>query len=381
MVTRKLRSIPESHQGATVVPPVFRLPDKDEALFREMLEAYVTRRRGALRHQHKSVDRDTRIILEFLQFSGKAPWYWTEEGFEKWSYEIGVVRTLAVSSQRHYQGAIRGFLAYLIENVKFRNVVRREYGVDLVQICHPENCIPHISERELTRERPALTHAEINQFFNAYDTAITEAASFKTKDLRPLQRDKAMFYLTYAAGLRASEIIGLNVSSFQPNPNIPELGEYGFISAWGKGSRGSGPKHRMVPVTHLPVAALLAWYIQEIRPLFMDVSDANDQALFFSERGRRIALSTFEARFQHGIALAGLEDRGFTPHCLRHSSVTHEDLRFSGEMVRRKHGHTYQATTQGYMHHPDEFVNEEITRAIGSQLDALLGKDKDKDKE
>jgi hypothetical protein len=63
MVTRKLRSIPESHQGATAVPPVFRLPDKDETLFREMLEAYVTRRRGALRHQHKSVDRDTRIIL------------------------------------------------------------------------------------------------------------------------------------------------------------------------------------------------------------------------------------------------------------------------------------------------------------------------------
>ena len=192
MVTRKLRSIPELHQGATAVPPVFRLPDKDEVLFREMLEAYVTRRRGALRHQHKSVDRDTIIILEFLQFSGKAPWYWTEEGFEKWSYEIGVVRTLAVSSQRHYQGAIRGFLAYLIENVKFRNVVRREYGVDLVQICHPENCIPHISERELTRERPALTHAEINQFFNAYDTAITEAASFKTKDLRPLQRPQTV---------------------------------------------------------------------------------------------------------------------------------------------------------------------------------------------
>ncbi len=381
MATRKLRSIPESHRGAPVVPPVFRLPDKDEALFREMLEAYVIRRRGALRHQLKSVNQDTRTILEFLQFSGKAPWYWTEEGFEKWSYEIGVVRNLGVATQRHYQGAIRGFLAYLIENVKFRNIVRQEYGVDLVQICHAENCVPHISERELTHERSALTHAEIMQLFDAYDAAITEAFNFKSKDRRPLQRDKAMFYLTYAAGLRASEIIGLNITSFQPNPNIPELGEYGFISAWGKGSRGSGPKHRMVPVTHLPVSALLAWYIQDIRPLFIDVSDANDQALFFSERGRRIALSTFEARFQHGIALAGLEDRGFTPHCLRHSSVTHEDLRFSGEMVRRKHGHTYQATTQGYMHHPDEFVNEEITRAIGSQLDALLGKDKDKDKE
>ena len=379
MVTRKLRFIADSHQGATAVPPVFRLPDKDETLFREMLEAYVTRRRGALRHQHKSVDRDTRIILEFLQFSGKAPWYWTEEGFEKWSYEIGVVRALAVSSQRHYQGTIRSFLAYLIENLNFRNAVHREYGVDLVQICHPENCIPHISERELIRERPALTHAEIDQFFNAYDIAITEAASFNTKDLRPLQRDKAMFYLTYAAGLRASEVIGLNVSSFQPNPDIPELGAYGFVSVWGKGSRGSGPKHRMVPLTHLPTSALLTWYIQEIRPLFMDLSNANEKALFLSERGRRIALSTFEARFQHGIALAGLEDHGFTPHCLRHSSVTHESQRFSGEMVRRKHGHTYQATTQGYMHHPDEFVNEEITRAIGSQLDALLGKNEDKE--
>ncbi len=381
MATHKLRSIPESHQGATTVPPVFRLPDKDEVLFREMLEAYVTRRRGALRHQTKSVNRDTRIILEFLQFSGKAPWYWTEEGFEKWSYEIGVVRTLAVSSQRHYQGAIRGFLAYLIENVKFRNVVRREYGVDLVQICHPENCIPHISERELTRERPALTHAEINQFFSAYDTAITEAASFKTKDLRPLQRDKAMFYLTYAAGLRASEVIGLNISSFQPNPEIPEFGDYGFVSVWGKGSRGSGPRHRLVPITHASVPELLLWYIQFVRPLFLDQSDANNKALFLSERGRRIGLSTFEARFQHGIALAGMEDRGFTPHCLRHSSVTHESMRFSGEMVRRKHGHTYQATTQGYMHVPDEFVNEEITRAIGSQLDALLGKNEDKEKE
>ena len=109
-----------------MAPPVFRLPDKDEVLFRAMLEAYVTRRLGALRHQHKSVDRDTRIILEFLQFSGKAPWYWSEEGFEKWSYEIGVVRALAVSSQRHYQGTIRSFLSYLIENLNFRNAVHRE---------------------------------------------------------------------------------------------------------------------------------------------------------------------------------------------------------------------------------------------------------------
>lgn len=372
MTVRRLKTRPSTDTAAPQQAPTVCLPTQDADLFQGMLAAYVTRRRGALRHQHKSVDRDTRIILEFLQFCGKAPWYWTEEAFEQWSYEIGVVRALAVSSQRHYQGAIRGFLAYLIENVKFRNVVRQKYGVDLAQICHAENCVPHISERELSRERPALTHVEIDQFFAAYDTAIQEAFLFHSKDYRPLQRDKVLFYLTYVAGLRASEILALDVSSFQPNPDIPALGDFGLISVWGKGSRGSGPRHRTVPITHPPASDLLAWYVASVRPEFLSAADANNPALFLSERGRRLSLSTLETRFHHGMDLCGLKDRGFTPHCLRHSSVTHESMRFSAEMVRRKHGHTYQATTQGYLHVPDDFVNDEINRTIGGHLDEIF---------
>lgn len=350
------------------------LPENDAALFTEMLEKWSTRRVGSLRHQKRSVEHDLAVVRDMLNHTGKAPWYWTEDDFDAWCENVGVKRALAVSTQRKYQSAIRNFFDYIVDNVKFRNEMRRQYNIDLRQICHPENCIPHISERELAKERRALTHKEIELLFDAYDRAIKEAATFRSKDLRPLQRDKALFFLLYAAGLRISEALGLDLTSFAPNPSIPEFGPYGFISAWGKGSRGSGKKYRQVPVTHQNLPPLIKWYVDNVRKHFMINADANEPALFLSERGNRLTASTLEARFQHGLEFAGLAGLGLTPHCMRHSSVTHESLRFSLEAVRRKHGHVYAATTQTYMHVPDEMVNDEINRAISSQLDQILGK-------
>jgi site-specific recombinase XerD len=80
-----------------------------------------------------------------------------------------------------------------------------------------------------------------------------------------------------------------------------------------------------------------------------------------------------EARFQHAIDLADMDGRGFVPHSLRHSSVSHESHRLSLEANRRKHGHVYAATTQGYTHVEDEYVDDEIARAIDAQIRAAIG--------
>lgn len=369
-MARKLINLAEVHQDYS---GGLSLPENDAVLFNDMIAKWSARRRGALRHQQKSVEHDIAVVQNMLAHVQVAPWYWTEDDFDSWCEHIGVERGLAVSTQRKYQSAIRAFFDYIVDNVKFKNEVRRTYGVELKQICHSENCIPHVNERELKRERPAMTHAQVVILFDALDRAIKEAANFRAKDLRPLQRDKALFYALYIGGLRISEAIGLDVTSFEPNPNFPEFGEYGFIKVWGKGSKGSGKKFRSVPVTHPQLPEMLDWYVKNIRPYFMANADANETALFVSERGNRMALSTAEARFQHAIDLAGLGGLGFTPHCMRHSSVTHESLRLGLEAVRRKHGHVYGATTQGYMHIPDDMVNEEINMAIGSQLDQILG--------
>lgn len=353
-------------------------PERDQALLTEMLDAYHARRVGGLRHHPRSFSRDLSAIRDFLDHSGVPPWRWTEGDFDRWCRHLGIERMLAPASQRHYQSTIRSFLQFLIENVKFRNEVRRLYGIDLVQICTTENCIPHVVERELSRERRAMTHEEIASFFGAIDVSIGEAHRFASKNFRPLQRDKALFFTIYAAGLRVSEALGLTVHSFQPNPTLPELGMFGFVSVWGKGSRGSGPRFRSVPVDHVGLPPLLTWYLEKVRPYFLVNADANEDALFLSERGRRLAISTLETRFQASLEAAGLAGLGLSPHCLRHSSVTHGTMAaMSVEAMRRKHGHVYSATTQGYTHFPDEFVGNEVSRLVDRQLGDALGKDDD----
>lgn len=352
------------------------LPEGERALLEEMLEAYQVKRLGAQRHHSKSVGRDLAVISNMLEFTGAPPWRWTEGDFEAWCHHVGITKGLARTTQRHYQATIRGFLQYLIENQKFRNEVRRLHNAELVQICTAENCIPHVNERELSQERRAMTHEEIADFFEAIDEATKEANRFAAKNFRPLQRDKALFFTIYAAGLRVSEARGLNVDSFQPNPNIPELGAFGFISVWGKGSRGSGPRYRLVPVDHIDLPAMLSWYLDSVRPYFLVNADANENALFLSERGRRLGLSTLEARFQDALGRASLGGLNLTPHCLRHSSVTHGTLNgMSLEATRRKHGHVFGATTQGYTHFPDEIVGDEVERSIHRQLNGALSRD------
>lgn len=357
---------------------IHQVLQKDEAeLFARIVEAYMSRRLGSLRHSPKAVNRDLTAVKDFLVYSRKPPWCWTEEDFDHWCEHLVRDRKLVSSSERTYQGAIRRFLDYLVSNLRFRNEIQRAYRITPVQICHEDNCIPHVSERELSRERPAISHDEINHVLAVFDREIVSAGRFGCKDFYPLMRDKAMFFTTYAGGLRASECLDLNVTSFSPNPKLPELGNYGFISVWGKGSRGSGPKHRYVPVTNIEFPPLMEWYLAKVRPRFLAKADPNEVALFLSERGRRMALSSFEARFQHVLMLAGLDGRGFSPHCLRHSSVSHEALRMSLEANRRKHGHVYAATTQGYTHIGDSHIDEEIRTMIENQLNQIRGKEKD----
>jgi hypothetical protein len=118
-----------SNQPATLtvlVPTGLRfLPGDQRDLAAEMLSAYAVRRGGALRHERKSLQRDLRVIDDFTRFTGQPPWSWTGDGFEAWCHHLGIDRRLAVASQRHYQSAIRSFMHYLTENVKFRNEVYR----------------------------------------------------------------------------------------------------------------------------------------------------------------------------------------------------------------------------------------------------------------
>lgn len=147
-------------------------------------------------------------------------------------------------------------------------------------------------------------------------------------------RDRAIVETLYAAGLRASELVGLRITAFLPEERM--------LRVLGKGS-----KERMVPLGGAAVRALEA-YLREGRPRLLGSRKSD---FLFVKRGggplSRFSLNQLLARLAR---TAGLR-RKIHPHLLRHSFATHllhhgADLRSLQLLL----GHADLGTTQIYTH-------------------------------
>jgi integrase/recombinase XerD len=150
----------------------------------------------------------------------------------------------------------------------------------------------------------------------------------------PALRDRALLEVMYACGLRASEVIGLEITDV-------DLDE-GLLRARGKGS-----KERVVPVGRAAVAALRT-YLAHGRPALVKLTP--ERALFVNFRGQALTRQGLYKIVRRHAAAIGLADR-MSPHTLRHTFATHLlsggcDLRSVQEML----GHADVATTQLYTH-------------------------------
>jgi len=148
-------------------------------------------------------------------------------------------------------------------------------------------------------------------------------------------RDRAILELFYAAGIRVSELRGLNLLDIDLTERM--------IKVLGKGKR-----ERVVPINEISVEKLKAWL--EVRGKMLKSvldSDAQD-AVFLSSKGTRITKMGIENLLRKYLDRIGLT-RKATPHTLRHSFATHllesgMDLRTIQELL----GHRSLSTTQKY---------------------------------
>lgn len=156
------------------------------------------------------------------------------------------------------------------------------------------------------------------------------------------QRDKAIFELLYACGLRVSELADLKVRQVFLEP--------GYVAV-----RGKGEKERLVPMGELASDALRL-YLQNGRLKLLKKGFA--QEVFVNSRGERLSRqSIWKVLKQHALR-AGIA-RNITPHMLRHSFATHllengADLRSLQVML----GHSDISTTQIYTHVAKERLKE-----------------------
>ena len=151
----------------------------------------------------------------------------------------------------------------------------------------------------------------------------------------PLElRDRAMFELAYAAGLRAEEIVNLDLTDLDPDDEELRI-------------EGKGGRTRIVPAGEHAWRAIES-YLDRGRTTLATEGAPIEPALFISKSGRRLSTSDVRRRLTVWTRKAALAT-GVSPHTLRHSFATHlleggADLRAIQELL----GHASISTTQTY---------------------------------
>ena len=166
-----------------------------------------------------------------------------------------------------------------------------------------------------------------------------------TQGRTPL-RDRAMLELMYAAGLRAAEVVSVNVQDVDLREQTVQI-------------RGKGNKERVSLFGDLFVHAAKAYLSEERVP----ATGSPPEPLFTNPQGKRLTTRTVQNVVHRWAVTAGLPP-GVSPHTLRHSFATHlldggADLKSVQQLL----GHESLATTQVYTHVSVERLRKSVDDA------------------
>ena len=168
-------------------------------------------------------------------------------------------------------------------------------------------------------------------------------------------RDRVMLELTYAAGLRVSEVVG---------PRGLELSALSLDGGWVR-VYGKGGKERLAPV-YPGIVRQITLYVGDARPQLLAHAQRRGpvpSALFLNANGYPMTRQGYWFVLKKAAARAEIT-RKLTPHTLRHSFATH--LLHGGAPLRHVQellGHASIATTQIYTHLTDSQVREAFEHA------------------
>jgi len=160
-------------------------------------------------------------------------------------------------------------------------------------------------------------------------------------------RDRAMLELTYSCGLRAQEVVDLELESVDFESERLRV-------------EGKGGKTRFVPIGE-PAQRALRSYLERARGALVGVR--SESALLVSKSGRRLHPSDLRRRLQRRLKEAAIAG-GISPHALRHSFATHllqggADLRSIQELL----GHASVSTTQIYTKVDPSWMRSQYARS------------------
>ena len=269
-----------------------------------MFSEYLTNQKANSANTRESYLRDTMFFLEYLSGIGTAPQDADEEVIQKYVDRLHELKRSPTTISRNL-ASVRCFYKFLI----FRG-----------QLDH--NPAKGIKLEKAEKKLPQVLSGEEIELLLAQPD-ITEPKGC---------RDKAMLELLYATGIRASELINLNLKDINLRSGV----------LYCHGSKGV----RSIPVYPSAVVSV-SDYIYRMRGLI--TGPESGSALFVNLNGGRLTRQGFW-KIVKGYAIEAGITKEITPHTLRHSFALH--LLENGASVKdiqTMMGHADISSTQVYV--------------------------------
>ncbi len=282
---------------------------------KEHIESYL-RHKWRLNHKRSTLQSSfasVRLFLELYGKSGKRDLKEMEradlEAFIEHLQDCG----FKISTVRTKQACLIAFLHFLIEqDVISGRVLKRPIKLKL----------PEVLPR-------AMNPADVRKLLSVIDDT----------------RDRALILLLLRTGMRIGEALGLRINDLDMRDRKVHLFQ--------------GEKNSMGRVLYLSddvLSALKLWLRQR---------DQNKDFVFYGQGNKPVCYSTGRSRFMRYIQKAGLEQKGYTVHCLRHtfaSELLNAGMRL--ECLQQLLGHQDIEVTRRYARLTDRTREEEYFRAM-----------------
>lgn len=321
-----------------------RTPDELEDFEQDLIDQYLLAAVGAGMCD-STVAEDRSVIFEFVRFLSRPAWSTRPEDVDRFLvYQRKDLRRARLTVQ-HKAWALARFFDFLV--LRYQGDIHAITGCVIAQPVDEFNR-PKKADYGVARVPPA--DEEIDALFQAWRAWLPEARKFL-----PAARDYLAASLWRRVGLRIQETYMLDIRDWRD-----DLGEFGKLHVrYGKGSRGRGPKSRLVPAIN-EVDALLEWWLTDVRHQFGDDYLNPDAPLLPTERHDRQTGWTGrvgDQSLRDGLATAvqrwlpGWQGGRLTPHTLRHYCASSlyargMDLKAIQELL----GHEWLSTTTLYVH-------------------------------
>lgn len=277
------------------------------------------------------------------------PIYPTDSRIQSFLTYLSQEKNFSTHTYRSYQVDLGQFLEFLADRKSGKDLskINREdirdyigfllkYGYEKSSVARKlsslKSLYKFLTRRKIVNSNPvrAVKTPKISKKLPGF---LTEYQTQKIMDIQGNDersfRNKAIMEVLYGAGLRASELVSLNISDIDLHNDIVLV-------------KGKGGKERIVP---------LGSYAQKAVQEYLTIrKEKNNHALFLNLQGKRLTTRSVQTIVKRLISRVA--DASHTnPHTLRHSFATHllergADLRAVQELL----GHSSLSATQIYTH-------------------------------